>query len=185
MSPPGRTCGAVAGSRFAWVAAVVLAAGCATVGAPDPDALTGRLSVRVAAAGDEPERSASGGFELRGDGDRGSLDLSTPIGTLLARAQWSPQQVELVTPQGSTHYADMPAMTRALVGEPLPVAALFDWLRGRPWPGATSRALPGPADAGFEQLGWTVSLTRFAEGLVEARRDEPPQVTVRARIDRP
>jgi outer membrane lipoprotein LolB len=160
-------------------------AGCASIGPPGAEVLSGRLSVRVEAAGNEPERSVSGGFELRGDADRGSLDLSTPIGTLLARAQWSPDQVLLVTPQGRKRYADLPALTRELLGESLPVAALFDWLRGRPWPGATSLVTSPPAGAGFRQLGWTVSLARFDDGLVEARRDDPPPVTVRARIDRP
>ena len=72
-----------------------------------------------------------------------------------------------------------------MLGESLPVAALFDWLRGRPWPGAASTTTVAPADAGFEQLGWIVNLARFDESWVAARRDAAPTVTVRARIDRP
>jgi outer membrane lipoprotein LolB len=68
-----------------------------------------------------------------------------------------------------------------VLGETLPLAALFDWLRGRPWPGAPSRPVAAPP--GFEQLGWRVDLARFAEGQVDARRDRAPAVNVRARLD--
>jgi outer membrane lipoprotein LolB len=61
----------------------------------------------------------------------------------------------------------------------LPLAALFDWLRGRPWPRAASQERPG----GFEQLGWTVDLSRRTEGWLLARRLAAPEVTVRLRLD--
>jgi outer membrane lipoprotein LolB len=61
------------------------------------------------------------------------------------------------------------------------MAALIDWLRGRPWAGAPSRVL----DGGFEQLGWRVGLTEFAEGLLMATRQGAPAVSVRARLERP
>lgn len=161
-----------------------LLAGCASTVAPDPAALSGRLSVRVEGDADHAARALSAAFELRGDAEQGSLNLSTPFGTMLAQAQWSPQQALLVTPQGRTAYADLPALTRELLGEALPMAALFDWLRGRPWPGAGSQATQPPDEAGFAQLGWQVTLARFDEGVVVARRAEPPAVTVRAQIER-
>jgi outer membrane lipoprotein LolB len=141
--------------------------------------------VRVESEAGAPVRSLSGGFELVGDAERGSLSLSSPLGTMLAQARWTPQQVLLVTSQGQTPYADLPTLTRQLLGEELPVAALFDWLRGRPWPGADSLLTRPPGDEGFIQLGWRVSLARFDQGIVEARRVDPPVVTVRARIERP
>jgi outer membrane lipoprotein LolB len=175
--------------RKSWLSALaasVLLAGCATPPAPAPGSvLAGQLSVRVENAAGAPVRSLSGGFELSGDAERGSLSLSTPFGTVLAQARWSPQQVVLVTSQGQTPYADLPTLTRQLLGEELPVAALFDWLRGRPWPEADSLVTHAPDDEGFVQLGWRVSLARFDQGIVEARRTEPPVVTVRARLDRP
>ena len=186
MNAPGRR----ATGPMAVVVAALAAAlgGCASVGepaAPGADVLAGRLSVRVDGVSGEPPRSLSGGFELRGDAERGSLNLATPLGTVLAQARWSPQQVLLVTPQGQTPYADLPALTRELLGEALPVAALFDWLRGRPWAGSASRATQPPDEPGFVQLGWQVTLARFDEGFIEARRSEPPVVTVRARMERP
>jgi outer membrane lipoprotein LolB len=158
---------------------------CASLPEPGVDSLAGRISVRIESETGEPLRSLSASFQLLGDADRGSLDLSTPLGTMLAQARWSPQQVLLVTPQGRTPYADLPALTRELLGEPLPVAALFDWLRGRPWPGAASSASQPPDEAGFVQLGWQVTLARFDEGWIAARRVAPPVVTLRAKLDRP
>lgn len=149
------------------------------------DALTGRLAVRVDAAGGAAARSISAAFDLRGDAGSGRLSLSTPLGSVLAQARWEPGAVVLATPQGETRFADLDALTREVLGESLPVAALFDWLRGRPWPGAPSTASVGPAEPGFEQLGWVVSLARFDEAWVAARRERAPVVTVRARIDRP
>jgi outer membrane lipoprotein LolB len=170
------------------LAAVIVAvslAGCANVPRGEAplggDTLAGRLSIRI----DEemaPARSLTAGFELRGDPRAGRLELSTPLGSVLAQARWSPTRVVLATPRGETEFTDLDALTREVLGESLPVAALFDWLRGRPWPGAPSR----PVTGGFEQLGWTVDLSRFDEALVAARRADPlPVTTVRIKLDRP
>ena len=37
-------------------------------------------------------------------------------------------------------YADLDALAAAALGEGVPMLALFDWLRGRPWAGAPSAA---------------------------------------------
>ena len=89
----------------------------------------------------------------------------------------------LVTSEGESTFADTDDLTRQLVGEALPLAALFDWLRGRPWPGAASAALPVAQGAGFSQLGWQVLLAGVDRGAIVARRDAPPAITVRAMID--
>jgi outer membrane lipoprotein LolB len=165
----------------AWPALMLAAlVGCASV-APRtavPDALSGRMSVRIES---EPPRTMSAAFELTGDAERGSLGLSTPLGTMLAQARWSPQDVTLTTPKGTSRYDDLPALTRDLLGEALPLEALFDWLRGRPWAAAPS--LPTPD--GFVQLDWQVTLARFDEGWIIARRLEAPAVTLRAQIAKP
>ena len=172
------------------LAAAALVAGCASLDrrAPDTadvDTLAGRLAMRVAADGDVPARSLGAAFELSGDERRGRLDLLTPLGTVLTRARWSPDGAVLATPGGETAYADLDALARQLLGESVPLAALFDWLRGRPWPGAASRPLDAADGTGFEQLGWRVDLAQFADGRVDARRDlPPPAVTVQVRLDR-
>ena len=175
------------GRATALLAALALAA-CASVAPVDLPAggasLSGRLAVKVDADGSTPARSETAAFDLQGTPQAGRMMLSTPLGSALAEARWSPTAVVLVTPKGEQRYADLNALTRDVLGESVPVAALFDWLRGRPWSGAASTATTDPADPGFRQLGWAVSLARFDRGLIVARRDRAPAVTVRASVDR-
>jgi outer membrane lipoprotein LolB len=174
----------VAGRAAAALAAVVLAA-CAGVPRsgerPTGEALSGRLALRV--DGGEA-RSMTAAFELQGRPEAGELNLSTPLGTVLGQARWSPGSVVLVTPQGTTAYPDLDALTREVLGESLPVAALFDWLKGRPWAGAPSRAAAADR-TGFSQLGWAVDLAAYADASITAVREQPPAVTVRVKLDRP
>ena len=175
--------------RLASLVAAMLMSACAVApkGGDDlgGETLSGRLAVRVDASAATPAQSVSAAFELRGDAGRGRLDLSTPLGSVFAQARWAPGSVLLVTPQGDTRFDDLDALTRAVLGESLPIAALFDWLRGRPWSGAASTPSVAPAEPGFEQLGWVVNLARFDEAQVAARRERAPAVTVRAKLDRP
>ena len=149
------------------------------------DRLSGRLAVRVDAVADAPVRNVNAAFELEGDARAGRLNLNSPLGSVLAQARWSPGSVVLATPEGEQSFADLDALTREALGESVPVVALFDWLRGRPWPGAESVANAPPAEPGFRQLGWNVDLARFGEAWVAARRDTAPAVLVRAKLDRP
>jgi outer membrane lipoprotein LolB len=180
-----------AAARFVAVAAVAARiglAGCATVPRGGAnlagETLSGRLSVRVEADGATPARSVAAVFDLRGDPSAGRLDLSTPLGSMMAQARWSPGGVVLATPKGESDFRDLDALTRDVLGESLPVAALFDWLHGRPWPGAPSAPAAGTS-GGFEQLGWTIDLGRYADAMVSAHRAAPPPVTVRIKLDRP
>ncbi|HEY0857691.1 MAG TPA: outer membrane lipoprotein LolB [Albitalea sp.] len=149
------------------------------------DSLAGRLTVRVEPTARSEARNVTASFDLQGSPHQGQLDLSTPLGTVLAQARWSPDKVALVTSEGERRFANLDELTREVLGESLPVAALFDWLRGRPWAGAPSAPSAAPAEPGFLQLGWQVSLARFAEGWISARREQAPVVTVRAKLDRP
>ena len=170
---------AVAGAvSFLTACATVSPSGVTTTG----ESLSGRLSIRVEADGATQARSLTAAFELNGSPDAGRLDLSTPLGSVLAQARWSPREVVLATPRGESRFQDLDALTREALGESLPVPALFDWLHGRPWPGAAS--VPAASGAGFEQLGWAVDLERFDDALVTARRDSPPPVMVRIKLDR-
>ncbi|MGZ8259265.1 MAG: lipoprotein insertase outer membrane protein LolB [Caldimonas sp.] len=148
------------------------------------DTLSGRLALRVEALGDASPRAVSAAFDLRGDAQAGTLGLSTPLGSTLAEARWSPAEVVLATPQGTRSFASLDAMTKEALGESVPIEAWFDWLRGRPWPGAPSTAA-APGSQGFDQLGWRVDLGSFDRGTVAATRESPPPtVTVRIRLDR-
>jgi outer membrane lipoprotein LolB len=161
--------------------ATMLLSACATAPPPLEGLISGRLAVQVAASAAEPARQLSGSFELRGNATRGQLDLVSPIGITVAQARWTPARVELMSNEGPVVFASLDDLSERTFGEPLPLAALFDWLRGRPWPGAASR----PQARGFEQLGWDVDTSRLAEGQIEARRAAPPTVTLRARLESP
>src|SRR6185369_1956106 len=175
------------------LAAVALAA-CSTLPPPAPvagEALSGRLALRVDATGQASAKAFSAAFDLRGDATAGTLGLSTPLGSTLAEARWSPAEVVLATPQGTRRFASLDELTREALGESVPIEAWFDWLRGRPWPGAPSEPLDAatsppsdPPAPGFRQLGWRVDLSRFDAGTIAATRESPaPVVTVRIRLD--
>jgi outer membrane lipoprotein LolB len=168
--------------RLAAFALPVLLAACASV-PPPPDQLSGRLSVKVDAFGQQPSRSLSASFDLRGDARRGELSLTTPLGTMLARAQWQPGDVRLSTSRGESRHGDLTALAEATFGERIPLGALFDWLRGRPWDQVASHQLG--TQRGFEQLGWIIDLARYDEGWIVASRATAPAVTLRAKIDLP
>ncbi len=159
------------------LAVLAVLAGCATRPPAGADWLNGRLAVKVAG---EPPRQFSSAFELRGDADRGELRLTSPLGSVLASATWAPGEARLVSASGEQGFADLDALAREALGEALPLRALPAWLHGRPWPGAPHRATP----EGFEQIGWQVSLSRYAEGWLDVSRATPPVVTLRARLDR-
>ncbi len=181
-------------SRGVALAFTLVAAACTTVPPAPSEAsnvLSGRLALRVEPLADEAPRSVSAAFDLRGDSRAGSLGLSTPLGSMLAQARWSPAEVVLTTPRETRRFASLDALTREALGESVPIEAWFDWLRGRPWPGAPSTPLEAaptpssnPPTPGFRQLGWRVDLSQFGAGTIAAAREAPaPIVTVRIRLD--
>jgi outer membrane lipoprotein LolB len=170
------------GAMAAALAGAVLA-GCANLALETPaggDTVSGRLAVRVDADAAQPARAVSAAFDLRGSAADGALALSTALGSILGQARWTEGRVTLTTPQGTRAYPDLATMTRDVLGESVPVEAWFDWLRGRPWPGAASQAQA----AGFEQLGWSVDVSGQPQGRVVATRTAPPPaVTVRILVE--
>ena len=164
---------------LALLTAAVLA-GCAALPPPPPaGGWSGKLGYRIEAGGERRPQAGSALFELQGDAARGQLLLTSPLGTALAQAQWDAQGLRLHDGRQWTAFPSLDALGQALgetlQGPPLPLQALFDWLAGRPWPGAPSEALPAGA---FLQLGWRVervderllNLERPAQGAVGATR---------------
>lgn len=143
---------------------------------PGESRLSGRISVSV--AGDAHTRGTGGAasFELFGTAAAGRLELTSPLGSLVARASWQPGLVTLQTPSDERRFDDLDSLTRELLGEPVPLAALFDWLQARPWPAAEHRKTA----SGFEQLGWRIEPRLPA---LVATRLADPVVTLRAKLD--
>lgn len=156
--------------------------GCATRPAADAAApwTSGRLSLQVEADATHAARSLSADFDLRGDGQRGELHLSSPLGNRLATARWSPDEAVLDLGQGERRYVDLESLSRHALGEALPLRALPDWLAGRPWAGAPAQ----PQTDGFTQLGWQVGLAGLGDGRIEAVREQAPRVQLRVRLVR-
>ncbi|HWP18142.1 MAG TPA: lipoprotein insertase outer membrane protein LolB [Burkholderiaceae bacterium] len=179
--------------RLAWLAcafAAALLVGCASVPREPagtqrlPLAASGRMAVRVDPVQfGEPARVSTAAFELLGSADRGELRLTSPLGTTVAVASWEPGTVWLQAEGRTREFADLDELSREVIGETLPLAALFHWLQRQPWPHAPSAPLP-EGEAGFEQLGWAVRTDRAADGLIVAeRRTPPPVVVVRVKLD--
>jgi outer membrane lipoprotein LolB len=171
-------------SAAALLATLAVLAGCASAPPkPAPDAVSGRLVLNVQPTATTPMRNLNAGFELRGSAERGELRLTNPLGNLIGVAVWSPGLAKLTTIDGETSHLDIAALSREALGEPVPLQAMPDWLRGRPWPGAPSTPLPASIGTGFEQLGWRIDLANWGQRLVVASRPTTPVVTVRAVVN--
>jgi outer membrane lipoprotein LolB len=133
---------------------------------------TGRLILQMNDSSGKPQIHSLM-FDLQGTPEQGQLDLSTALGTLLAQAQWTPQQATLTSSQGSQIYPDIAALSQAALGQNIPLQALFDWLRARPWSGAP---LEKSSAQGFTQLDWRIDLSRWDRRVVMAERTMPSRV---------
>ncbi|MET0383351.1 MAG: lipoprotein insertase outer membrane protein LolB [Burkholderiaceae bacterium] len=167
---------------------------CATHPPPLPGSVvSGRIAVRRDAAPAQEARAVGGEFELSGNASSGQLILTSSIGVTIARARWSapapgtglPSRIELEAQGGTSQYPTLEAMMQDAIGDQLPLAAMFDWLAGRPWPGAAAERAPG--GAAFDQLGWRVDLSQFGPaGFIDAQRALPaPTLHVRVKLDGP
>lgn len=147
-------------SRFlALLGAALLVAGCASppksVVPPGVQVWTGRLALSVER---QASQSFSAAFELKGAPDLGELTLFTPLGGIAAILQWAPGTATLRSGGETRQFPSLEALAHAATGAPLPVAALFDWLAGKP--------------TAIE--GWEADVSRVAEGRLQARRSAPP-----------
>lgn len=146
---------------------LVLLAGCSQpqrhgARTPSTGPWSGRIHLRV----DDPDapRSFTALFELQGTADSGNLELSTPLGTLVARLDWSASEASIATAQERRSAATLSSLLHDVTGEALPIDVLFDWLSGVP-------TLAG---------GWQADLKQLDEGRLSATRTQPqPPATLR------
>jgi len=160
-----------------WSAALALLlasllAGCATPPRPAAPAeavlgpWSGRLAVQIA---DKPEGSFSAAFELKGNAKQGELSLFSPLGGTLGVLRWEPGKAVAQWGSRATEYGSLQELMAQVAGAPVPVAALFDWLRG----------------IGTSVPGWNADLSQLAQGRISARRyDPPPEADLRLVLER-
>lgn len=133
----------------------------------------GRLALTQDADPRDPQSKAqswSAHFELAGTPDKGTLRLYTPVGTTVAQVRWEQGFAILETNEETREYTSLDALTLDYFQQSIPVAALFDWLQGKP----TRREIPG----------WNVDLNRSASGVISAERANPvPRVRLRAIVE--
>ncbi|MGV0961315.1 MAG: lipoprotein insertase outer membrane protein LolB [Limnohabitans sp.] len=147
--------------------ALILSA-CASTRPPEssPAYWTGRLALQVQS---EPPQQWSAGFQLQGSPEQGEMLLLSPIGTTLARLSWTPQSAQLEQGGRVTRGDNLSSLSAQLQGKALPIAALFDWLAGRP----------------SEVPGWQVDLSDHAQGRLLAQRSFPaPAAVLRIVLER-
>lgn len=150
--------------------AALLVSGCAQPQAakPERDATfwSGRMALAVEG---DAQKSFSASFQLEGSEERGSLRLSTALGTVLAELAWTPSGAILTSSQGERSASSLDALLADALGSPVPVEALFAWLRGD----------------NLQAAGWQAHLENLHQGRLMAVRNVPaPRSTLRLVLER-
>jgi len=143
--------------------AVALTA-CATAPVNVPDRVyTGRFSAIATRA--ETLETVSGRFSVEVRGKQQTIDISTPLGTTVARIEVGPDGAR-ASGAGVQEISgtDADALTEQLLGWRLPVSGMSDWIEGRPAPGRPARVeREGSRLVLIEQDGWIVRLSETFE----------------------
>lgn len=103
-------------------------------------------------------QSFSAAFELKGSASAGELALYSPLGATLAVLAWAPGSARLRANGEVREFESVEALLTHSTGAAIPVAALFDWLRGVNTPVA----------------GWQADLSLLGQGRLRAQRLQPP-----------
>ena len=175
-------------------ALALLATACATLPpVTGTRSYQGRFSLLV--SGSERHETATGRFELTVDGPNVTLDLSTPLGTTVARVQSGPAGARLTVPSAgglrTEVGSDAEALSLRVLGWTLPASGLSDWVEGRPAPGRPYRLDSGDdASSGLEQDGWTIRFERRSSDgrigridMARAQQSGAPAVSLRVVLD--
>ena len=146
-------------------------------------------------SGVDRHETATGRFELTVDGPKVTLDLSTPLGTTVARVQSGPAGARLTVPSSAglrtEEGSDPETLSLRVLGWTLPASGLADWIEGRPSPGRPYRLDSDENGAsGLEQDGWTIRFERrSADGsigridMTRAQQGGAPAVSLRVVLD--
>jgi outer membrane lipoprotein LolB len=149
---------------------------------------TGRFAVNVSGGVNGPH-AVQGGFSWLDEGTVLRLDLANPLGNTLARVEVTSAGATLQRADGTRKFArNADALVAQVVGSPIPVEGLRDWLRGRTDGGAhgVKTDAAGKVES-FDENGWTVRLSRYdALGprlLAMQRTDADAHISVRLAVD--
>lgn len=150
---------------------------------------TGRFAVSVE-HNDGKRDAVQGGFAWHDGGRELLLDLANPLGSTLARVQVLPGKATMTRSNGETETAGSPdGLVDQVLGSPIPVNGLRDWLRGQTGAAPVSDLQKGTDGniVRFRQAGWQVALSRYdSEGprLLQLNRSEAGRdISVRLVID--
>jgi outer membrane lipoprotein LolB len=173
--------------------AALLTACAAPILAPPDRAYSGRFAVTTAF--EEQRENVSGRFNLEIRGQQQIVELASPLGTTVARVEIEPGGARATGAQmQEVRGADADALTQRLLGWPLPVSGLADWIEGRPVPTRVARVeREGGRVVLLEQDGWTIRLPEYSEATARPRRlvlERPaaantPSVVLRLIVDEP
>jgi outer membrane lipoprotein LolB len=151
---------------------VLMLAGCASPprterpATADSGPWSGRLALQVEG---NQSQSFAAGFELKGNARTGELTLTNPLGGTLAVLSWAPGTALLRNGGQARQFESVDALVASATGSSIPVAALFDWLRGMNTP------VPG----------WRADLSLLPQGRLQARRTQPqPEADLRIALER-
>jgi outer membrane lipoprotein LolB len=147
-----------------------LVAGCATPLVSTPErTYSGRFSASAIQAGQR--ENVSGRFVLQVRGAHRTLDLSTPLGSTMARIEVTPDGARATGAQmQEVRGPDAEALAEQLLGWRLPVDGLADWLEARPGPGGEARVeRENGRVVRMEQDGWTIEIPEIDGQTLQPR----------------
>lgn len=151
--------------------AALFVGGCASIGGDsktfdtERTSWSGRMGLNIAS---EPPQSFSAGFSLSGNAQTGELSLTSPLGSTLAVMRWQPGIATLSQGDKDQHYGSLDELVTQAIGAPIPVRAMFAWLRGE----------------NAAVAGWHADLSRLDSGRLIAQRLQPlPTAELRLVLD--
>ena len=135
--------------------------------------------------------SVQGNFRWLSQQERITLDLSSPLGQVLARVEVRPGHASMTRANGEYLEASNPdELVTYVLGNPIPVSGLQYWIHGRAMPTySIERAEYDEAKrlTRFQQAGWQVTLSDYdAQGpkrLALIRQVSNQRINVRISID--
>jgi outer membrane lipoprotein LolB len=96
------------------------------------------------------------------------LLVFNPLGSIMARLQWTRGGATLQQGDQITQSDSLPELITRMTGSDIPVAALFDWLQGK----------------NTAVSGWQTDLSRISDGRLRADRiSPPPEASLRIVLD--